>query len=177
MPCTCKPTGRRSLGRWTSSPYAFGENVTLPVDFLQTDLVAPDQTLLKNLNASRGQLVLVPANGGVNSALHVPLVYKDYTGGSIPATVSTNPTVKGVGVTLAYTSTADFLLDTGSTVTMISNSVAKAIGLLDQNGTPTETPVTQTQVMGIGGTNPTISGYTVSSLTIPLTDGTQLRHQ
>ena len=109
-------------------------------------------------------------NGGV---LHVPLSYRNFVPTSPAPTVSTatNPVIPGVTLAASgstVTSTSDWLLDTGSGVTMVGRNIATALGLLNQP------VVTTTTVLGIGGDQRTINGYEVASLTVPQINGDPL---
>jgi hypothetical protein len=144
-----------------------GEPATVPVNFMETDLLSAAPAAI---HANSGELVLIPTAGGLAKARHVPLTYTDFTNGTEPATMSTNPTITDVHISVGdLSSTDDWLFDTGATVTMVSRAVAIAAGI-DLGSTP----VAHTTVIGLGGATRTINGYYVDDLVVPLTGTDQL---
>ena len=92
-------------------------------------------------------------------------------------TNATNPTIPGVEVidhrepVGSTPPTSSWLLDTGSTVTMIGRDMAAAIGI----NLATEVPATTVQLMGVGSTGMlTFNGYMVDELVVPLVGGDQM---
>ena len=88
-----------------------------------------------------------------------------------------NPTIPGVEVidhrepVGSTPPTSNWLLDTGSSITMVGQDMAAAIGI----NTATEVPTTTVQVMGIGSNSElTFNGYTIDKLVVPLIGGNQL---
>ena len=154
-----------------SFTYSFDALGMSPVEYVPTELLA---SAPGSLAAANSQLVLVPAAGG--AALHVPLSYQNFITGSAPPTTSTNPTIPGVQVIDSrkpanqQSAPSSWLFDSGAAVTMVGRDLATAIGI----NLNTETPVTTTTVMGIGGDLRTINGYQVQKLVVPLTGGDQL---
>ena len=111
--------------RSAASPFPYYmDNVGLsPVNYVPTDIVAKS-SLTGDLTAGSSQLVLVPKVGGTASAVHVPLVYKDFIDYNLnpkPApSVANNPTIPNVAVTLGnQTEKSDWLFDSGSAITMM----------------------------------------------------------
>ena len=158
--------------RSAASPFPYYmDNVGLsPVNYVPTDIVAKS-SLTGDLTAGSSQLVLVPKVGGTASAVHVPLVYKDFIDYNLnpkPApSVANNPTIPNVAVTLGnQTEKSDWLFDSGSAITMMGRDLATSLGIdLSQPG------VTFTTVLGIGGAMPTFQGYQVDKLALSTTNG------
>ena len=146
------------------------------MDYMQTTF-SSQSSLPSSLNASPSQLVLVPANGSASNALHVPLVYQNFVTANPTVTTATNPTIPGVEVVDhrepagSTPPTSNWLLDTGSSVTMVGQNLAAQIGI----NTATETPAATVQVIGIGSSGTlTFNGYMVDKLVIPLAGGNTL---
>jgi hypothetical protein len=154
-------------------PYQMDTFGMLPVNYVPTELVARS-SLPSNLNLGSSELVLVPKVGGAASAMHVPLLYKDFVDYGLnpnPApSVSTNPTIPNVTASLGTTSvTSDWLFDSGAAVTMMGRNLATSLGInVNSPG------VTTTTVLGIGGGTVTFQGYDVSQLVLSATDGRKL---
>ncbi len=148
-----------------------------PMSYLQTTLLPLTPSTLSGLNASPSQLVLVPSGQSQSNGLHVPLVYQNFISGSAPVTNADNPTIPGVEVidhrepVGSTPPTSSWLLDTGSSVTMVGQDMAAAIGI----NLATETPAATVQVIGVGSNSTlTFNGYTVDKLVVPLIGGNQL---
>jgi autotransporter-associated beta strand protein len=154
-----------------SFSYSFDALGMSPVEYVPTELLA---SAPGSLAAANSQLVLVPSAGG--AALHVPLSYQNFVTASTAPTTSTNPTIPGVQVIDSrkpanqQSAPSSWLFDSGAAVTMVGRDLATAIGI----NLNTESPVTTTTVMGIGGDLRTINGYQVQKLVVPLTGGDQL---
>jgi hypothetical protein len=154
-----------------SSPFSWymDDIGVTPVNYVPTDII--DKSMMpSSLNTGDSQLVLVPKVGGTASALHVPLVYKDYidrVANPDPApSVSTNPTIPNVTAWLGTSSvTSDWLLDSGAAVTMVGRNLAASLGV-DLSGAG----VTSIVVMGIGGTT-TLTGYEIDKLALSTAGG------
>lgn len=104
--------------------------------------------------------------------LRVPLTYKNFVSGSPAISTNENPVVQGVSAsagskTQGYTS--NWLLDTGSSLTMVTPTLAHQIGI-----DTSAAPVTQTTVEGVGNNLVTMDGYEVNTLSIPLSTGDHL---
>lgn len=86
-----------------------------------------------------------------------------------------NPLVPGVHVERgAAEADGDWLLDTGAVCTMISTATARALGLVDAAGKPTQRPAFSLPVGGIGGGHENLPGFRLDRLTLATTDGRTL---
>ncbi len=91
--------------------------------------------------------------------------------GALP-TAAPNPVVEKVRVRAdANAVTGDWLLDTGSAVTMISTDAAHALGIVDRGGRPSRKPSFTVPVGGISGGNDALPGFTVDRIEIAAEDG------
>jgi len=154
-------------------PYYMDDVGIAPVNYVPTDVVS-QSSLAGTLTAASSQLVLVPKVGGTASAVHVPLVYKDFIDYNLNPTpapsVATNPTIPNVSLVLGTkTEKSDWLFDSGSAITMMGRDQATSLGIdLSQPG------VTSTTVLGIGGSMPTFQGYQIDKLVLSTADGNTL---
>lgn len=129
------------------------------LDYMETDLLAS-----------------MPAIPVSTTALHIPLSYQNFVDPDAPVSTAANPMIPGVKV-VDHRKPADeqpgassWLFDTGGSITIVGENMAKAIGI----DTATETPVTTVDVAGIGDAVRTFLGYRVDSLIVPLNGSSEL---
>jgi|GEM_PF-5638058 len=89
-----------------------------------------------------------------------------------------NPVVENVRLThQGKSTTGDFLLDTGSPVSMISTHLATQIGLLDANGNPNQAAAYQIPLSGIGGGKTMVDGYKINELRVNAMQGKTIAYR
>ncbi len=110
--------------------------------------------------------------------LVVPLEYRNFSRRQNPRdtgprpTLSPNPMVRRVrtehGDRHAET---DWLLDTGAPASFISTDHARRLGVLDENGRPTQRVAFTLPIGGIEGQAASVSGYVIDRLILPAAGG------
>lgn len=85
-----------------------------------------------------------------------------------------NPVIENAGFEYnGSSSSADLILDTGGTISLVSSKIAFELGLVDEFGEPIVTPDFESAIGGIGGAV-TIYGYELGSLAIQTLNGYKL---
>lgn len=129
------------------------------IDYMQTELLTSMPTLPSSANAMRVQLNYVNFVSNTTTSVNT----------------STNPMIDGVTVNRIdnngelESSSGQWLLDTGASLTMMGAKMANELGIFKQ-----DIPDSSVAVTGVGSGTLSLSGYNVESLTIPLIGGDQL---
>jgi hypothetical protein len=131
--------------------------------------------------ASEAGVRLHPRGARVPADLWIPLDMVDFNRrrhpknrGPLP-TLAVNPMVRGVRAVAGSRSAAgDWLLDTGSAVTILSSPLARRLGLVDGRGKPLHDPDFTLPVGGIGGGQRPLPGFRIDRLELDAEDGTTL---
>lgn len=94
--------------------------------------------------------------------------------GPLPS-LAVNPMVPDVRVRAgARAARGDWLLDTGSVVTVLSSRLANEIGLVDRAGRPTRSPDFGLPIGGISGAQKSLPGFYIDRIEIDADDGTTI---
>jgi len=118
----------------------------------------------------------LPADLPAGRVMRVPLSYQDFVEPGAPVDVSKNPMIPNVRVVDARQSPGEqsppteWLLDTGGSVSIVGEDLARAIGIDLDNEVPTQL----VDVIGVGGEQRTFFGYNVDELIVPLTGSDEL---
>jgi hypothetical protein len=121
---------------------------------------------------------LLPAGTRLPAGLWIRLAMVDFNRahprnrGPRP-TVTVNPVVRGVRALAGGRETrGDWLLDTGSAVTLLSSAQAARLGLADGRGRPARAPDFVLPIGGIGGGERSLPGFRLERVEIEAEDGT-----
>jgi hypothetical protein len=137
-----------------------------------TDFVA--QGGVTNIAETHLLTSLPTASLPTHGVYHIPIVLQNFVPSTpVPyPTETTNPVVMGVtatakGQTTGYTS--NWLFDSGASFSIVTPALAALIGI-NTSAAPDYT----VQGLGVGDSIVTFDGYTLASLSIPLSDGNHL---
>jgi hypothetical protein len=150
-----------------------------------TDVVgmpAIREAVVEIRSATAGAAPLVveihPRGARVPADVWVPLDLVDFNRRAHPAnrgplpSLTVNPMIPGVRVTAgARHAEGDWLLDTGSAVTILSSPLARALGLVDAAGRPARPPAFALPVGGISGAERSLPGFRLDRLELAAADG------
>ncbi len=120
----------------------------------------------------------LPATLPPGRAIHIPIDYVDFVDNpDAPVSTANNPVVRGVTIVDSRqsaatdpTQTMDWLWDTGGSLSVVGRNLARDVIGIDLDN---ETPVTTSEISGVGGDTRTLYGYRVDELILPTSTGDQ----
>jgi hypothetical protein len=133
--------------------------------------------------ATRGMapvaVAIHPRSARVPADVWVPLTMVDFNRtrhprnqGPLPS-LDVNPMIGDVRARAgARTATGDWLLDTGSAITILSSHLANDLGLVDGRGKPTRAPDFSLPVGGISGGQKSLPGFQIDAIELTAESGT-----
>jgi hypothetical protein len=128
-------------------------------------LVVPDEDLSKMYDVATIPLSLVGVSNLANPGLEISAAPNPVQNQTSVAYTSEVPGSSQVSV-----SNQSFLFDTGAQLSVISTAIAAELGLTDIEGNPIVTPHDFIDVQGAAGSESSLPGYILDSLTLPRTD-------